>query len=215
MASDAPTTKELKPETKSRLEAAVKELFSSKDFHQVNMRSIAQKAGVGLNTIYLYYESKEKMLFSFVNEWIIQLDYRIADHLQGLETFKEKMRKSIWVILDFYERNPDIAEILLLTVPFKTWMTDATFKQRDTAMRIINLFREGQDTGKLNPDIPAEVMFDILYGTIHRLTYMWIYLEKEKSLTGYAGMLFDIIWWGIANRDNTGETPSVPKTSTH
>lgn len=201
MADNAPTTKELKPETKAKLEAAVKELFSSKDFHQVNMKSIAQRAGVGLNTIYMHYESKEKMLFSFINGWIIQLDERVADHLQGLDTFEEKIRKSIWVILDFYEKNPDIGEIVLLTVPFKTWMTDATFKQRDTAMRLINLFREGQNKGKLNPNIPAEIMFDILYGTIHRLTYMWIYLKKHKSLTSYANMYFDIIWRALENHD--------------
>lgn len=42
----------LGPEAKVKLEAAVKELFSQKDFHQVNMRCIAQKTGIGLNTIY-------------------------------------------------------------------------------------------------------------------------------------------------------------------
>ena len=123
---------EINPETKAKLESAVKELFSQQDFHQVNMRCIAQKTGVGLNTIYMHYESKERLLFAFVNEWIQNLDNRLVEHLQGLEDVKEKIRKTIWVILDFYEKNPDIGIIVIMTVPFKTWMTDETFKQKDS-----------------------------------------------------------------------------------
>lgn len=189
--------RQLNPETKSKLEAVVKELFSSKDFHQVNMRCIAQKTGIGLNTIYLHYESKERLLFSFIDEWIQRLDNRLAEHLQGLEVVKEKLRKTIWVILDFYERNPDIGTIVIMTVPFKTWMTDSTFKQKDLSMRIINLLKEGQEKGELDPDVPAELMFDILYGVIHRLVYIWLYLKKNESLTANINLYFDVLWRAI------------------
>jgi len=202
MAQVTPANKPLNPETKTRLEAVVKELFSSKDFHQVNMRHIAQKTGIGLNTIYLYYESKERLLFSFVDEWIRQLDSRLEEHLQGMAEVKEKIRKTIWVILDFYEKNPDIATIVIMTVPFKTWMTDSTFKQKDLSMRIIDLLREGQKNGKLDPGVPAEVMFDIVYGVIHRLVYIWLYLKKKEALTLDANMYFDIIWRAIENPGN-------------
>jgi len=115
---------------------------------------------------------------------------------------KEKIRKTIWVILDFYEKNPDIATIVIMTVPFKTWMTDSTFKQKDLSMRIIDLLREGQKNGKLDPGVPAEVMFDIVYGVIHRLVYIWLYLKKKEALTLDANMYFDIIWRAIENPGN-------------
>jgi len=190
--------RQLNPETKIKLEAVVKELFSSKDFHQVNMRFIAQKTGIGLNTIYLHYESKERLLFSFINEWIQRLDNRLAEHLQGLEDVKEKLRKTIWVILDFYEKNPDIGTIVVMTVPFKTWMTDSTFKQKDLSMRIINLLKEGQEKGELDPGVPAELMFDILYGVIHRFVYIWLYLKRNESLTAKINLYFEILWRAIA-----------------
>ena len=197
MSQAASANRQLNPETKSKLETVVKELFSSKDFHQVNMRGIAQKAGIGLNTIYMHYESKERLLFAFINEWIQQLDNRLAEHLQGLEDVKEKIRKTMWVILDFYEKNPDIGTIVIMTVPLKTWMTDNTFKQKDLSMRIIDLFKEGQDKGCLDPDVPAELMFDILYGVIHRVVYIWLYLKQNDSMTAKTNMYFDIIWRAI------------------
>ncbi|MDD5169085.1 MAG: TetR/AcrR family transcriptional regulator [Syntrophales bacterium] len=204
--ADTTTKKILDPATRVRLEAAVKELFSLEDFHQVNMRDIARKAGVGLNTIYLHYDSKERLLFYFINEWIAQLDSKLADHLQGLEDVKEKIRKCVWVILDFYDKNSDIGRIVLLTVPFKTWITDETFKQKELSTRIIDLFREGQKKGLLNTNIPVEIMFDVCYGAIHRLVYMWIYLKKKESLISYAAMYFDMIWRAIEN-PNTDRCP--------
>jgi AcrR family transcriptional regulator len=195
-----PTLKKvLDAETKARLEAAVKELFSQQDFHQVNMRCIAQKTGVGLNTIYMHYESKERLLFAFVNEWIQHLDNRLVEHLQGLEDVKEKIRKTIWVILDFYEKNPDIGIIVTMTVPFKTWMTDDTFKQKDLSMRVIDLLKEGQNKGVLDPGIPANFMFDILFGVIHRIVYIWLYLKQNESMTSKINMYFDTLWRAIEN----------------
>jgi len=195
--------KTLDPELKSRLEMVMKELFSSNDFHQVNMRCIAEKTGMGLNTIYMHYESKERMLFAFINEWMHQLDQKVAEHLQGLEDTKEKIRKSIWSILDFYEKNPDIATIILVTMPFKTWMTDETFKQKDLFMRFIDLFREGQRKGDLNPKIPAEVMLNIFSGTLHRLLYMQMYLKKMDSLTSYTNLYCDIFWRALEDPSRT------------
>ena len=195
-----PTLKKvLDAETKARLEAAVKELFSQQDFHQVNMRCIAQKTGVGLNTIYMHYESKERLLFAFVNEWIQHLDNRLVEHLQGLEDVKEKIRKTIWVILDFYEKNPDIGIIVIMTVPFKTWMTDETFKQKELSMRVIDLLKEGQNKGMLDPGIPANFMFDILFGVIHRIVYIWLYLKQNESMTSKINMYFDTMWRAIEN----------------
>jgi AcrR family transcriptional regulator len=196
----SPTSKKvLDAETKARLEAAVKELFSQQDFHQVNMRCIAQKTGVGLNTIYMHYESKERLLFAFVNEWIQNLDNRLVEHLQGLEDVKEKIRKTIWVILDFYEKNPDIGIIVTMTVPFKTWITDDTFKQKDLSMRVIDLLKEGQNKGMLDPGIPANFMFDILFGVIHRIVYIWLYLKQNESMTSKINMYFDTLWRAIEN----------------
>ncbi len=195
--NDTASKKILLPEVKAKLEGAVKELFSEKDFHQVNMRCIAQRTGIGLNTIYLHYESKEKLLFSFIDEWIQNLDNKLLEHLQGLEDIKERVRKTIWVILDFYEKNPDIATIVMMTVPFKTWATDNTFKQKDLSVRVINLFREGQDKGVLNPDISPEIMFDVLYGIMHRAVYIWLYLNRKEQLTSNAGIYFYMIWRAI------------------
>ena len=92
---------------KGRLERAVLEVFSNEDFHRANMRTIAQKAGVGLATIYRHFESKEDLLFFFVDEWLSGFFERMVDHLQGIAGAKERLRKIFWLHLDYFEKNRD------------------------------------------------------------------------------------------------------------
>ena len=194
---DTSTKKKLDEATKAKLEEVIKELFSQQNFHQVQMRNIAKKTGIGLNTIYLHYESKERLLFSFIGDWIQGIDDRIVEHLQGLEDVKEKIRKVIWVLLDFYDRNPDIGRILLFTVPFKTWSTDETFSHKDLSSRIIAIFKEGQAKGVLDTTIPAEFMFDILYGVIHRAVYISFYKGNQECLTAHINLFHRVLWRAI------------------
>ena len=186
---------------KKRLEATVLDIFSQGDFHKVNMRAIAKKAGVGFGTIYKYYGSKEKLLFAFVDEWLRVLTERMIDHLQGLEDPKEKLRKVIWVMLDFYSRNPDGVQALLLSVPQKTWMSDKTFEQR----KMFDLFRDvigqSQAEGILNPNARPGILVDAIIGLVNRRATIWIYHGQKEDLVGEANILFDILWQGIGNPD--------------
>ena len=88
-----------------RLGDTILEVFSESDFHAVGIRDIAGKAGVSFATIYKYYGNKERLVFAFVDIWMGSLTDRIIDHLQGMADLKEKLRKTFWLQLDYYENN--------------------------------------------------------------------------------------------------------------
>ena len=190
---------ELNPEIYARLEKAVLEVFSNSDFHKASIRDIADKAGVSFTNIYKHYESKERLVFAFVDAWMAELTDRVFDHLQGIEDLKEKLRKVFWVQLDWYERHEDFGRIVFLTLPRKTWMADKTFEQQ----RLMNLFvpvlKEGQEEGILNDKVKASTLLDFLQGFVHRSFYMWIYRGKQKSLTADANVMFEMVWRGMSN----------------
>jgi len=191
--------KDLSPETRRKLEAAVLDIFSKGDFHQADIRTVARQAGVSFGTIYKYYGSKEGLLFTFLSDWIDELCERIIDHLQGIESLKEKLRKVFWVQLDYYERNQNMGRILFMTVPMATWMSDKTFVQRKMIDIFLNVLRQGQKEGILNPNVRAGVLLDFMYGLVQRSFYMWIYRGQKESLSGQANLLFDLIWRSICN----------------
>lgn len=190
---------ELNPDVKERLEKAVLEIFSTSDFHKASIRVIAEKAGVSFTTIYKHYGSKERLLFAFVNIWMGELTERIADHLNGIEDLKEKLRKVFWLHLDYYERNEGLGRILFMTLPMKTWMTDESFDQKNRVKLIIDVLKKGQKQGIINPNVRAGSLLDFMLGFIQRTFFMWIIRGQQESLVKDAHSLFEMVWQGMAN----------------
>lgn len=192
-------TTSLRPDVQKRLEQAVLDIFSNSDFHKANIRDIARSAGISFSTIYKHYGSKEHLVFACVDVWLGELTDRIIDHLQGIEDLKEKMRKVLWLQLDYYERNPGLARIIFMTLPMKTWMADETFKQKKMINMYLDVLRKGQKEGALNPDVRAGILLDFMLGLVQRSFFMWISRGQQESLSGQANVLFEMIWRAISN----------------
>jgi AcrR family transcriptional regulator len=192
---------DLNTKVKKRLETAVMEVFSTSDFHKASIRDIADRAGVSFTTIYKHYGSKEQLLFAFVNGWMGKLTDRIADHLNGIEDLKEKLRKVFWLHLDYYERNEGLGKILFMTLPMKTWMGDESFDQKKRVGLILDVLKEGQKQGIINPHVRAGSLLDFMLGFIQRTFFMWIIRGKQESLTQEANYLFEMVWQGLVNPD--------------
>ncbi len=196
---------ELRPEVKARLEKAVLEIFSESDFHKANIRDVAQRAGVSFTTIYRHYGSKERLLFAFVDVWLGELTERIIDHLQGIEDLKEKMRKVLWLQLDYYERHQGLGKIIFMTLPMQTWMADRTFRQKRMINLYLEVLRKGQSEGILRADVRAGILLDFMLGTVQRSFVMWVSRGQRESLSGQTQVLFEMIWRAIAT---PGESPT-------
>ena len=196
-----PAVTELRPEVKARLEKAVLEIFSESDFHKANIRDVAQRAGVSFTTIYRHYGSKERLLFAFVDVWLGELTERIIDHLQGIEDLKEKMRKVLWLQLDYYERHQGLGKIIFMTLPMQTWMTDRTFRQKRMINLYLEVLKKGQSEGILRADVRAGILLDFMLGTVQRSFVMWVSRGQRESLSGQTQVLFEMIWRAIATPD--------------
>lgn len=193
--------KVFKPEIHQRLEAAVLEVFSESDFHKANIRAVAKKAGVSFSTIYGYYGSKEGLVFAFVDEWMGKLTDRIIDHLQGIEDLKEKLRKVFWLQLDYYENNQGLGKILFMTLPMKTWMADKTFQQKKMINLFLEVLRQGQKEGILNPNVQAGVLLDFMKGFVQRSFFMWVSRGQKEGLSSQANVLFEMVWRAISKSE--------------
>ena len=196
---------------RKRLEGAVLEVFSNEDFHRANMRSIAKKAGVGLGTIYRYFESKEDLLFFFVDEWLSGFFERLVDHLQGIAGAKERLRKIFWLHLDYFEKNPEVGRILILNIPFKRWMfkkwmADKNFEQNGVFNVFLDVVRQGQDEGALVGTVPAGTLIDCFYGLVQRCFASWIFDGQTPGLADQANVLFQLLWGGISNADRAEQS---------
>jgi AcrR family transcriptional regulator len=195
------TFSDLRPEVRRRLEPVVLEVFSRSDFHKANIRDVAKRAGISFSTIYHHYGSKEQLVFAFVDIWLGKLTERIIDHLQGIESLKETLRKVVWLQLDYYEKNPGLGRILFMTLPMQTWMSDRTFRQPKMIDLFLEVLRRGQQEGLLNSRVRTGVLLDFILGMVQRSFCMWISRGQKEGLAAQSNTLFDMLWRAISNPD--------------
>lgn len=180
-----------------RLNTVIIKTFSENDFHCVDMKSIAAAASMSFSTIYRYFGNKEKLLFWFIAQWLIELNKQAIDAMQSNKSLKDKLYDRLRIHLNFYETNPDIGRIIFMTVPLATWMKDESYASTQTIKVLLNEIKKGQANGDLRNDVDSTVILDAYSGTFNRAFLMWEYRKREYSLTSKTDALFNVLWDGI------------------
>lgn len=191
---------QLDPDTRLRIQQAVLEIFSQREFHRVSLIEIARGANVSLQTIYKYYGSKEALLFSTLDHWMDILAERMLDHLQGIEDYKERLRKVFWVGLDFFEKNPKVAQLEMSSVYVNTWRKQGNFENPVLFGTFIKVLAEGRERGVLNDQVEEKILLDYFLGVLNRLVQMYIHRGQKEPLTQQANVLFEMLWRAISKQ---------------
>lgn len=193
-------TTEVPKEISDRLGPVVLRVFSSEDFHRVDMRSIAREAGMSFATIYRYYHDKEALLFRFIDHWLQSLYPAALEPLYTDEPAPVRMKQVLLYTGEFYERNPLVGRVIFMTVPLERWMKEQSFQQPEFARLFIRTIRDGQRKGELRADLAATDILDLYYGVFNRAFLMWDFRGRSYSLTDSIERLFDAACEGIVPR---------------
>lgn len=199
--ADSGPASRIDPATRARIEQAVLDIFSEREFHRVGLIEIARGANVSLQTLYKYYGSKEALLFSGLDSWLGLLAARMIDHLQGIEDYKERLRKVFWVTLDFFDKNPKVAQIMMSSVYVNTWRKQENYQNPALFGTFIKVLQEGRQKGVLTDEVNEKVLLDYIMGVLGRLVQMHIHRGQREPLTAQANVLFGMLWRAIAKQD--------------
>lgn len=183
---------------KERLYPKSLELFSERDFHQVNMREIAKKADISIGTIYKYYPSKQDLLFTIIDEYMSTLKSLIKMHIQGIESPKEIFRKLFWVTLDFYDKNPSVAVTGFITVPMKTWMQESAYRRDDIRELLSEVYETVKARGGLHRSIDVRTLNSLYFMFCSRQVHVWYYHGMKWNLADNLPDFFENFWRIVA-----------------
>jgi len=188
----------LDPRTRERIETALLEVFSQREFHKVGMAEIAREARVSLQTLYKYYGSKEALLFSGLDHWMQQVTERMLDHLQGIQNYKDRLRKVFWVLLEFYDRNPKVGLLMQNALYHNAWSREPALRQPRFTHVFIQVLSEGRAAGVLTDEVDERDLLDFFYGVAARLISQWLSRGMQEPLASRADTFFEMIWRAIA-----------------
>ena len=92
---------------------AAAELFASRAFHEVRLEDIAEEAGVGKGTVYLYWSSKEEVYLAIIRRGFAAVLGQMDRELPGCEgRCWEELQVVVRAILDFAFTYPGVYRIM-------------------------------------------------------------------------------------------------------
>jgi AcrR family transcriptional regulator len=139
---------------------AAAELFAARPFHKVLLSDVAEAAGVGKGTLYIYFKNKEDLYLSVLYSGFAQLVERMQHRLdQNQLGSMENLEAAIREIVQFAYQNPHMFE-LMRTVPWGDVMDTARWSRKRNELKALieSIIRRGIASGEFidpHPDLTA------------------------------------------------------------
>ena len=188
---------DMRPATLDKIEQAVRKVFAGFDPSEVTMVQIAKSANVSLQTLYKYFGDKQTLFNTMMDIVLGRLATRIMDHLQGIDSVKDRLRKTLWVCFDFVDSHPD-AVMVLSSISVSRIRSIAIYENKELIGAFLDVLEDGQKRGVLNDSVPLYILFDVFMGFISRLGFMHIMRQTNTPINTEFDALFVILWRAIS-----------------
>lgn len=96
------------------IRGSAKRLFSEKGFENTSMEEIAREAEIAKGTIYLYFRSKEELVYSFLEPMLQNYNEDLRQIVHGQSAPAEvRLRQLMAYIHDQYVREPELYRLII------------------------------------------------------------------------------------------------------
>jgi len=189
--------KDMRKATLERVEKAVLELFTTRDFNNVALIEVARTANVSLQTIYKYFGSKEQLVAYVLDATLSRLAHRMIDHLEGIEDYRERLRKTLWVMLDYFDKHPKVILLLTVSIPASQYQDLPVYESPELMGAFLGMLKDGQQKGVFNNAVSSKMLLDVFMGVFGRVAQMHFLRKEQNRLIDQFDDLFAILWGAL------------------
>lgn len=190
---------------KSHILQCAKKLFAEHGYYHTQISDIIQEAKIARGTVYQYFENKDDLfvtlLENFYNDW----EKAIALNLNNLNLEKISAKQYIFHriknTLAFLEADRDLCSIVLRMGVGLHKDFDSLIQRFE--LKILNLIASDIELGiryeNVRKDINIELASNLIAGALFRLSYHYFVYKKERvnNLDDITKQILDIIIPGI------------------
>jgi len=176
-------------------------VFARSGFHATRVSEVAKAAGVADGTIYLYFDSKEELLFSLFEDRIDKLLSFMREELPKQPDAPARLRAVIDMQLGLLAGERDLAEVITVILRQSTRLMKEFATPHFTAYldAIAKIVAEGQAAGTFRQDISPHIAARAIFGALDGITLTWALGRAEQGALGRAaGQLADVLLRGLA-----------------
>ena len=165
------------------LEAAVK-VFAGHGFFNATIAQIAREAGVADGTIYLYFKSKDELLFVLFDEKMSQLLDEAKAQIAGQPDGPAQLTRFIHLHFELVEKSPALASVLIVELRQSAQLLKQIEKAKLSAYLelIAEIVRKGQASGEFLEAISPGTVKRALFGALDESALAWLLSGRKSSL---------------------------------
>jgi TetR/AcrR family transcriptional regulator, cholesterol catabolism regulator len=182
---------------KTEVNKVIRDTFAEKGFHATSMRDIAEKLNINKASLYYYIKSKEKALYTIIDE---EMDEALSS-IENLVNQAVSPEERLSQILEYYTRRfvTDKNRLVLLINEFGA-LDDKhqqilIKKQRKLLGMFASIIEELKANGKLK-DLNKMVVIFSFFGMAH-YTVKWFDQAGSVTIDDLARMFKEILTKGI------------------
>lgn len=185
-----PTFDNIPAEKRARvIDAATKE-FAKKGYHDASISIIASKAGISVGAIYKYFENKQDLFLTIIDESISRVENLLLGLAKTDEDVMIKVEKILREIITASREDGVLIKLYnsMTNINDKKLASQfATEMERITAEIYTEAIREGQENGEIRKDIDPSVAAFLLDDLFMSLQFSFAsdyYVQRFKIYCG-------------------------------
>ncbi|MFP4528650.1 MAG: TetR/AcrR family transcriptional regulator [Candidatus Kapaibacterium sp.] len=163
---------------------SAKELLSKYGYDHINMRKIAQGAGIKAASIYNHFKNKDEIYYTLILDGRLLLAKRIREYIDQYDDVESKLKAYVDAYLDFGFENPEYYRIMFMqSYPEKAMapVKDKIAREIEPGLNTLAQFlQEYTGLGAKEAMNLGEAFFHILHGHV------------SLSILNRADFLFDV-----------------------
>ncbi|MCG8635677.1 MAG: TetR/AcrR family transcriptional regulator [Desulfobacterales bacterium] len=187
------------PPGRIKIMESFSELMQEKDFHSITTAEIAGNASVTEGLIYKYFTDKKDLLYQVLNDHFSVFLARIEKRIETETSSIRQLEIVIFTSLESYAENRLFSKMLMLEVRNSPefFNSDAYGMVRRYAATILEIIREGVDSGELKPGTDPHVLRKVVLGAIEHACLGEIIFGRELDIDHTSSGIADIVFNGV------------------
>jgi AcrR family transcriptional regulator len=193
--------------TRRAIMRAAADVWAEKGYNDTTVEDLCNAAGIGRSTYYLHFESKERLLVEFALATAEGVNSDVDDAVRH-GSFEDEIEAFVEGLASRMEHTPrSLAVTIMRQVALNSVAAPELGRDQilfdDVLSRIV---RDGQQQGKIRPDIVPTDVGEVMAGMVVDALQRWAAGDADRTLRESLDLRIALVLQGIAARhDRTND----------
>lgn len=207
--------KEKGVKTKRKVFESAALLFGQYDFDEVSVDNIVETAGVAKGTFYIYFDSKDALIASFLSDYVGRVDMDYKNHLDSLPDGTTSSDMLLSLISKIADVLADTIGYNRMRIVYKVQLTKSINMDtvqgynRELYHIFTDIFRRGIERGEFKTELSIDLLAKHFVMAIRGLSFEWCIRYPDFDLKEQALVHFHILLDGIKSNGQENFFPSI------